>query len=96
MFLGSRARPASKAICESIVWKIRDPRHLITLQASTDCYRNNFAFYVLHFHSPKGFSVVFCGQIQLSSVSQEVGEVVMQFSVVWKRLQAGPARMKLQ
>jgi hypothetical protein len=36
LFLGTRARPASKAdnlaaICEPIVWKIWDPQHLTSL-----------------------------------------------------------------
>jgi hypothetical protein len=37
---------------------------------------------------------VFSGQIQLSRVPQEVGEVVMQFGVVRKCLQARSAKKK--
>jgi hypothetical protein len=48
-FLGSRARPASKAnnltaICESIIWTIRDSQHLTTAQASMVCYGDSFYF----------------------------------------------------
>jgi hypothetical protein len=46
---GDKGRPARKAdnltaICESIVWKIWEPRRLITIWASTACYRDSFTF----------------------------------------------------
>jgi hypothetical protein len=42
-----KARPALraynlKAICKRIVQKMRDPGHLVTLLASTVCYRDGF------------------------------------------------------
>jgi hypothetical protein len=33
------------AICEPIVWKEWEPRHLTTLWASTACYRDNCIFF---------------------------------------------------
>jgi hypothetical protein len=44
---GVKERPERKAdnltaICESIVWKMWDPRRLTTRWASTACYRNSF------------------------------------------------------
>jgi hypothetical protein len=46
-----KRRPARKAdnliaICEPIVYKIREPRRLKTLLAPTACYRVSFAFIV--------------------------------------------------
>jgi hypothetical protein len=38
------------AICEPIVWKIREPRHLTTLWASTACYRDSFTSYLTCFN----------------------------------------------
>jgi hypothetical protein len=50
MFLGSRARPVCKAdnICaiyEPNVYKLWDPKHLTTLQASTACYGDSFTLW---------------------------------------------------
>jgi hypothetical protein len=47
--LGGKWRPALKAdnltaICEPIVWKIWEPRHLTALWALTACYRDSFPF----------------------------------------------------
>jgi hypothetical protein len=44
-----KGRPARKAenlsaICEPIVWKMRQPRRLTTLWASMACYRDSFTF----------------------------------------------------
>jgi hypothetical protein len=46
---GWTARKADNltAICESIVYKMREPRRLTTLWASTACYRDNFTFFFL-------------------------------------------------
>jgi hypothetical protein len=33
-------------ICELVVWKMWEPRHLTTLWASTACYTDNFIFYL--------------------------------------------------
>jgi hypothetical protein len=46
----STGRPARKAenltaICESIVYKMWEPRRLTTLWASTVCYRGSFTFF---------------------------------------------------
>jgi hypothetical protein len=46
---GGTGRPASKAdnltaICEPIVQKMWEPRHLTTLWASTACCRDSFTF----------------------------------------------------
>ena len=41
------------------------------------------------FHSPKRLPVVFSGQLHLSRVPQEVGEVIVQLGVVRKSLQPG-------
>jgi hypothetical protein len=46
---GGKGQPARKAdnltaICETIVLKIWEPRHLIVLWASTDGYRDSFTF----------------------------------------------------
>jgi hypothetical protein len=54
MFLGSRARSACMdgnvtAICEQIVYKIWDSLGLTTLQASTACCRDIFAFLLYTF-----------------------------------------------
>jgi hypothetical protein len=35
------------AICEPIVWKLWEPRHLTTLWASTACYRGSFTFTII-------------------------------------------------
>jgi hypothetical protein len=47
MFLGDKGRPARKAenltaICESIVFKMWEPRRLTAVWASTACYRDSF------------------------------------------------------
>jgi hypothetical protein len=47
---GGKERPARGAdnltvICESIVWKMWEPRRLTTLWAFTACYRDSFTFY---------------------------------------------------
>jgi hypothetical protein len=48
IFLGGKGLPASKddltAICERIVYKMWELRRLITLWASTACYRDSFTF----------------------------------------------------
>jgi hypothetical protein len=43
---GSRAREVDNltAICEPIVYKMREPRRLTTLWAFTGCYRDSFSF----------------------------------------------------
>jgi thiosulfate reductase cytochrome b subunit len=51
MFLGSRQRTTRKAnnltaIREAIVWTTWGPQHVITLQASTSCYSDSFAFFI--------------------------------------------------
>jgi hypothetical protein len=33
------------AICELIVWKMWEPRHLATLWATLTCYRDSFTFF---------------------------------------------------
>jgi hypothetical protein len=35
------------AVCEPIVYKTWEPRHLTTLRAFTACYRDRFAFFTL-------------------------------------------------
>jgi hypothetical protein len=47
---GGKGRPARKAdnltaICESIVYKMWEPRRLTTLWAFTACYRDSFTFH---------------------------------------------------
>jgi hypothetical protein len=37
------------SICEPIIYKIREPRRLTTLWASTACYRDSFTFYLFFF-----------------------------------------------
>jgi hypothetical protein len=49
---GGKGRPARKAdnltiVCEPIVYKMWDPRRLITLWAFTTCYRDCFTFFYL-------------------------------------------------
>jgi hypothetical protein len=49
IFLRIRARPVLRAddliaICEPIVYTMRDPQHLTTLYASTASYRDSFIF----------------------------------------------------
>jgi hypothetical protein len=39
---------------------------------------------------------VFSGQVKLSCVPQEVGEIIVQFRVVRKRLQSGSGKQKLR
>jgi hypothetical protein len=36
------------AICEVIVYKMWELQHLTTLWASTACYRDSFAFYLIY------------------------------------------------
>jgi hypothetical protein len=48
---GGKGRPARgadnrTAICEPIVWKMREPRHLTSLWAFTACYRDSFTFFI--------------------------------------------------
>jgi hypothetical protein len=50
IYFWSKTRPARKAdnltaICERIVYKIWDPRHIINLYASTACYRDSFTLW---------------------------------------------------
>jgi hypothetical protein len=49
---GGKRRPAREpdrltAICESIVYKMWEPEHLITLWAFTACYRDSFTFFTM-------------------------------------------------
>jgi hypothetical protein len=49
----AKARTAHKvdnltAICESIVRKIWDPRHVTTLWDSTSCYKDRVTFFLLY------------------------------------------------
>jgi hypothetical protein len=54
---GGKGLPARKAdnitaICELIVYKMWEPRTLITLWASTACYRDTFAFLSEKYNGP--------------------------------------------
>jgi hypothetical protein len=50
--LGGKGPPARKAdnltaICESVIWKMREPRRHTTLWASTAYYKDSFTFFFL-------------------------------------------------
>jgi hypothetical protein len=46
---GERARKPDNLtlICESIVYKMWEPRRVTTLWAPTTCYRDSFTFYII-------------------------------------------------
>jgi hypothetical protein len=53
---GDKGRPARKAhslttICETIVWKMWEPRRLTTTSASTTCYADSFTFFMQMFEN---------------------------------------------
>jgi hypothetical protein len=59
MFLGSKVQPVRGAdnlttIYEPIVWRMWDPQHLRTLQASTACHGNSFTL-LSHMYSVELF-----------------------------------------